>query len=103
MDYAIVFDNMDIRKSQVQRIMRNQLMEKYDCIRNVTTHTLPYISSKHIEFNFIVDAEYSNRRWADSYYNRMIKKDVYNLCKYILGEREVVNNIFVNVIKPDNK
>jgi hypothetical protein len=99
MKYSIDLDRVRIRESKVEGFISSHLKEKYaNMIVNVkcNTHTYSWVSV--VEFDFIVDVDYGRHDGPDSFYNRRIRKEISNLCKYILGERESLGNTHFNSV-----
>ena len=89
MEYTVDFDKARVRGDKVGRVVSSHLKEKYGkMIVNVQCHSF-YCGWRGVsEFSFTIDVDYGRQDGPDSFYNRIIKKEVYNLCKYILGAHE---------------
>jgi hypothetical protein len=101
MEYTIDLDMVRLRKNKVERVVYSYLKDKFaNMIVNVECNTLSYHWKGVSEFNFIVDVDhaYGIHDWTVSSYNRKIKKEVSNLCKYILSEHESFGSVSVNSV-----
>ena len=86
--------DIDIRKERVGEVMSKHITDKYDGVLNTRTYTFSWGLNYDTEFHFIIDVDFD-----DHIINRKIRKEVYNLCRYILGEREVITDILFNKVK----
>ena len=101
MEYTIELDKVRVREDKVGRVVSSHLIEKYpNMIVNVGCHILSYSWTGVNEFNFIIDVDhaYGIHDLPISSYNRKIKKEVSNMCKYILGDRESIGSISCNSV-----
>ena len=99
MEYTIDLDMVRLRKDKVERVVYSYLKDEFaNMIVNVECNTLSYHWKGVSEFNFIVDVDYCRQDGSNSFYNRKIKKEVSNLCKYILSEHESFGSVSVNSV-----
>ena len=97
MEYTVDFDKVRVRGDKVGRVVSSHLKEKYGkMIVNVHCHALYYHWKGVHEFSFTINVDYGRQDGPDSFYNRIIKKEVSNLCKYILGKHESFGCIVFN-------
>ena len=97
MEYTVDFDKARVRGDKVGRVVSSHLKEKYGkMIVNVQCHAWSYRWVGVNEFDFIIDVDYGSHDWPDSLYNRKIKREVSNLCKYILGKHESFGSVSFN-------
>ena len=90
-------DKIHLREDKVESVVFSHLKEKYNrMIVKVECKTSSFNFKGITEFHFFIDVDYGRQDGPDSFYNRMIKKEVYNLCKYILGEGESFNGVVFN-------
>ena len=84
----------DKRNLQVRRLILNHIKNKYPSVVDVHVFSNPF-KKPNIEFDILIDIDMRGYEQLEykSMFNREIRKDVYNLTKYILGEKERVNNI----------
>ena len=95
MEYTVDLDK--VREDKIGSVVSSHLKEKYArMIVSVQCHAFSYSWKGVVEFNFTINVDYGRQSGPDSFYNRMIKKEVSNLCKYILGERESFGSICFN-------
>jgi hypothetical protein len=94
--------SIDIRTNKIKKLMTDYLMGKYGCVSNVDVYSFNYIVSRKL-FHFIIDVNYSKSQGIVKLEsNRVIRKDVSNFCKYILGENDTIEEIVIMIIKPNN-
>jgi hypothetical protein len=94
----------DIRTQKVKDILSGQFLEKYPEIIDFSV----YFSLSSMRGGYNVNV-FMNVDYYDFYEDntdnrrkyRLIKKDIYNLLNYILGEKEFVNAIDFNPIKQE--
>lgn len=99
MEHSIDLNKVRVRKDRVEGIVYSHLKEKYtDIIVKVECKTFSYSWKGVSEFDFIIDVDYGGVDWANSFCNRKIKKEVSNLCKYILGEHESFGSVSFNSV-----
>ena len=87
------------RERQVRKIVLDYLSKGYPNIGNVHVTTFSMVFKSYTEFNILIEPHLSNNEYFEykQKYFRKIRKDVYNLCRYILGKDESVNNILLTV------
>jgi hypothetical protein len=100
MEYIIDLDMVRLRKDKVERVVYSYLKDKFaNMIVNVECNTYNYsFRGGVIEFHFFIDVDYCRQDGSNSFYNRKIKKEVSNLCKYILSEHESFGSVSVNSV-----
>jgi hypothetical protein len=99
MYYNLDLDKVRVRGDKVGRVVSSHLKEKYGkMIVNVHCHVLSYHWKGVHEFSFTINVDYGRQDGPDSFYNRIIKKEVSNLCKYILGKHESFGCIVFNSV-----
>jgi hypothetical protein len=102
MEYTIDLDMVRLRKDKVERVVYSYLKDKFaNMIVNVECNTYNYsFRGGVIEFHFFIDVDhaYGIHDCPVSSYNRKIKKEVSNLCKYILSEHESFGSVSVNSV-----
>ena len=99
MEYTVDLDNVRVRGDKVGSIVSSYLKESYpEKIVNVECLPITHWWRHSIEFDFIIDIDYGNNGWPNSFYNRTTRKEVSNLCKYILGEHESLGNVHFNSV-----
>ena len=95
----IDLDKVRLRKDKLERVVHSYLKDEFaDMIVNVKCNTLSYHWKGVSEFNFFIDVDYCRQDGSNSFYNRKIKKEVSNLCKYILSEHESFGSVSVNSV-----
>jgi hypothetical protein len=97
MYYNLDLDKVRVREDKVGSIISSHLKEKYPVVVKVECVT-EFFHWNNPKFHFFIDVDYSRQDGPDSFYNRLIKKEVYNLCKYILGDRESVGSVSCNSV-----
>ena len=94
----------DIRAQKVKDVLSGQFLEKYPEIIDFSVYVSLSIMRGGYNVNVYMDVDYydfhedntDNRRKY-----RLIKKDVYNLLNYILGEKEFIDYINFHPIKTE--
>ena len=92
--HAIDSNCLDNRNSRVRSLIFNHIKDKYPSVVDVHVFSNPF-KKPNIEFDILIDIDMHGYEQLEykSMVNREIRKDVYNLTKYILGEKERVNKI----------
>jgi hypothetical protein len=100
MEYTIDLDMVRLRKDKVERVVHSYLKDEFaDMIVNVKCHTYNFsFRGGTIEFHFFIDVDYCRQDGSNSFYNRKIKKEVSNLCKYILSGNESFGTVSFNSV-----
>jgi hypothetical protein len=90
MSHSIDLDKVRLRKDKLGRVVHSYLKDEFaDMIVNVECHNLRGVS----KFRFFIDVDYCRADGSNSFYNRKIKKEVTNLCKYILSGNESFDSV----------
>ena len=92
----------DNRNSRVRSLILNHIKNKYPSVVDVHVFSNPF-KKPNIEFDILIDIDMRGYEQLEykSMFNREIRKDVYNLTKYILGEKERVNNISAIIVNQE--
>ena len=101
MEYTIDLDKVRLRKDKVESIVYSYLKDEYvNMIVKVECNTLSYSWKGVSEFNFIIDVDHAHgiHDWPVSSYNRKIKKEVSNLCRYLLSGHESFGSVSFNSV-----
>jgi hypothetical protein len=101
MEYTIDLDKVRLRKDKVEKVVYSYLKDEFaNMIVKVECNTLSYNWKGVSEFNFIIDVDhaYGIHDCPVSSYNRKIKKEVSNLCKYILSGHESFGSVSFNYV-----
>jgi hypothetical protein len=95
----IDLDKVRLRKDKLERVVYSYLKDEFaDMIVKVECYTLSHHWKGVSEFHFIVDVDYCRQDGSNSFYNRKIKKEVSNLCKYILSGHESFGSVSFNSV-----
>ena len=98
MEDTIDFNKFRLREDILGKVVSSHLKEKYPIMVVKVECVTEFFRWNNPKFHFFIDVDYSRQDGPDSFYNRIIKKEVSNLCQYILGEDECFGRAYFNSV-----
>ena len=95
---TIDFNKFRLREDILGKVVSSHLKEKYSGMIVKVECVTEFFHWNNPKFHFFIDVDYSRQDGPDSFYNRIIKKEVSNLCQYILGEDECFGRTYFNSV-----